>query len=119
VELVQSAAGESLRQKLWERVEQCAAIASAGKGSQGTDAASSAILPVIVGDETNAVALAAALRERGVFIPAIRYPTVARGAARLRITVTAAHTTSDLAALADAWRKVAAQHPELTARTLS
>ncbi len=119
VALVQSAAGESLRQTLWERVAQCAAIVSSAEGTPGSGTARSAILPAIIGDETNAVTLASALRERGLFIPAIRYPTVARGAARLRITVTAAHTTGDLAALADAWREVAAQHPEFTARTLS
>ncbi len=36
---------------------------------------------------------------RGIFIPAIRYPTVARGQARLRLTLTAAHTPADLAQL--------------------
>ena len=38
----------------------------------------------------------AALREQGVFIPAIRYPTVARGQARLRLTVSAAHSAADV-----------------------
>ena len=41
-------------------------------------------------------------RERGIFIPAIRYPSVARGAARLRVTVTAAHTSEHIAALGSA-----------------
>jgi 7-keto-8-aminopelargonate synthetase-like enzyme len=39
------------------------------------------------------------LREQNIFVPAIRYPTVARGAARLRITLTAAHSPSDVAEL--------------------
>jgi 7-keto-8-aminopelargonate synthetase-like enzyme len=39
------------------------------------------------------------LLERGIFIPAIRYPTVARGKARLRLTLSAAHTDADLAQL--------------------
>jgi 7-keto-8-aminopelargonate synthetase-like enzyme len=56
----------------------------------------SAILPLIVGDEAKAVELAASLRERGIFVPAIRYPTVARGKARFRLTVTAAHTAEDI-----------------------
>jgi 7-keto-8-aminopelargonate synthetase-like enzyme len=43
--------------------------------------------------------MAAALRRRGIFIPAIRYPTVARGSARLRLTLTAAHTEVDLRVL--------------------
>ena len=56
----------------------------------------------MIGDETQAVEAAAALRERGIFIPAIRYPTVARGKARLRLTVTAAHTSADIEELLSA-----------------
>ncbi len=67
--------------------------------------ARSAILPLIVGSEAAALAMAEALRQRGLFVPAIRYPAVARGAARLRVTVSAAHTRADieqlLAAIAD------------------
>ena len=111
VELVQSATGESLRQTLWKRLAQCAAIVASRKSSQPAARPPSAILPILIGDEADAVSLAAALRERGVFIPAIRYPTVARGAARLRITVTAAHTASDLVSLTEAWCAVGAPHP--------
>ena len=39
------------------------------------------------------------LREQGLWVPAIRYPTVARGAARLRASLSAAHDTSDILAL--------------------
>src|SRR5580765_1855945 len=56
-----------------------------------TQAERSAIIPLIVGEEAAAVAAATQLRGRGFFVPAIRYPTVARGAARLRITLTAEH----------------------------
>ena len=59
----------------------------------------SAIIPIMVGDEKKAVKIAAALRERGFFVPAIRYPTVARGKARLRVTLTAAHTAKDVSQL--------------------
>ena len=58
-----------------------------------------AIIPLLLGDENKALAAASQLRETGFFVPAIRYPTVARGAARLRITLTAAHSTDDVAAL--------------------
>lgn len=51
----------------------------------------SAIVPWIIGDEPKAMSISAALREAGFLIPAIRYPTVARGSARLRVTCTAAH----------------------------
>ena len=67
----------------------------------------SAILPVKVGDETQAVSLASDLRERGFFVPAIRYPTVARKAARLRVTLTAAHSEDEVAALGNILRPFA------------
>ena len=47
----------------------------------------SAIVPILVGDERKACAVSAALERAGVLVPAIRYPTVARGAARLRAAV--------------------------------
>jgi 7-keto-8-aminopelargonate synthetase-like enzyme len=59
----------------------------------------SAIIPIIIGDETKAVTASAKLRERDFFVPAIRYPTVARHAARLRVTLTAAHTGNDITQL--------------------
>ena len=59
----------------------------------------SAITPFIIGDETAAVAAARRLWERGFYIPAIRYPTVARGRARLRITLTANHTAEEVGQL--------------------
>ena len=62
----------------------------------------SAIIPVIIGGEQAAVECSARLLESGFLIPAIRYPTVARGSARLRVTITAAHEADDVAALADA-----------------
>ena len=52
----------------------------------------SAIVPIRVGDERRAVAAADELLRRGFLIPAIRYPTVARGAARLRVALMSAHT---------------------------
>ena len=62
----------------------------------------SAIVPIVVGDERLALALAEALRDDGFLIPAIRYPTVARGAARLRVAVMSAHTRDDLSRVASA-----------------
>ena len=97
IRLVQSGEGETRRALLWQRVDQAKnAVINAGRA---LPAVQSAILPMMIGDESEAVKLASVLRERGVFIPAIRYPTVARGEARLRITVTASHTKDDIAAL--------------------
>jgi 7-keto-8-aminopelargonate synthetase-like enzyme len=64
----------------------------------------SAIFPVLVGDEQAAPDLAAALKTEGFLVPAIRYPTVAKGSARLRITVQASHTEDQIRALSEAIR---------------
>jgi 7-keto-8-aminopelargonate synthetase-like enzyme len=57
---------------------------------------------LILGDEASAVAAATKLRGQNIFVPAIRYPTVARGVARLRVTLTAAHTQEDVLQLSNA-----------------
>lgn len=59
----------------------------------------SPILPVVVGEEDAAVAASAALRDRGLLVPAIRPPTVAPGTSRLRISVSATHTAGEVARL--------------------
>lgn len=56
----------------------------------------SAIIPLPVGDEAEAIDSSVQLAELGVFIPAIRYPTVPRGEAMLRLTITALHTDADI-----------------------
>ena len=61
-----------------------------------------AIVPVIVGDERKAMDISAKLLDAGFLIPAIRYPTVARGAARLRCAIMSAHTEEQLRAAAAA-----------------
>ena len=94
IEVAQSAEGETRRTRLWSLVDELknGLIARGWK----LPVVQSAILPMIVGDEAEAVALSERLLEAGVFVPAIRYPTVARGAARLRITVSAAHSSEDI-----------------------
>ena len=57
------------------------------------------IIPVLVGSPERALALAAALLERGIFCPAIRPPTVPPRTSRLRISLTAEHTEEDVARL--------------------
>jgi 8-amino-7-oxononanoate synthase len=59
----------------------------------------SAIQPLIVAANQAAVALSQALWERGLWVPAIRPPTVPKDTARLRISVSAAHTEADIALL--------------------
>jgi 6-carboxyhexanoate--CoA ligase len=62
----------------------------------------SAIVPIRIGDEKKAVAAATRLLKQGFLVPAIRYPTVARGEARLRVAISAAHDLATLAAAARA-----------------
>ena len=65
-------------------------------------ASESAIVPIVVGDEHTALAASAALQAQGLLVPAIRYPTVARGTARLRAALMSAHTPEDLRRAAQA-----------------
>ena len=104
VELIQSVEGESLRGQLWQREEEL----RHGAESLGweTPAEPSAILPLIVGGEAKALAVMEQLREAGFFIPAIRYPTVPRNEARLRVTLTSNHTAEDMQQLLDALGQV-------------
>jgi 8-amino-7-oxononanoate synthase len=90
---VRSPAGPQRRKRLWDLVTQARTFP--GLGACPT----SAILPLLVGAEAKAVQAAARLHQQGLYIPAIRYPSVARGAARLRLTLTAVHTAEDLAQL--------------------
>lgn len=55
-----------------------------------------AIQPLLVGENAAVLALSTALWERGLWVPAIRPPTVPQGTARLRISVSAAHTADDI-----------------------
>lgn len=58
-----------------------------------------AIQPLVVGSNAAALALSAALRQAGLWVPAIRPPTVPEGQARLRISLSAGHTSADVAIL--------------------
>ena len=56
----------------------------------------SAIVPIVIGDEAKAMQISVKLQEQGILIPAIRYPTVAKGQARLRASLMATHTQEQL-----------------------
>jgi len=67
------------------------------------------ITPVITGGEDETQAFARRLFEEGVFTPAIVFPTVAKGKARVRTIVTAEHTAEDLAEALDVFGRVGAE----------
>ena len=66
------------------------------------------ILPVILGKARTALRASEMLKKSGFYVPAIRYPTVRKGEARLRISVSAAHRRKDLTQLVKAMQKVRA-----------
>ncbi len=65
-----------------------------------------AIQPLILGSDERALKASRRLREAGLFVPAIRPPTVPEGTARLRITLSAAHQEQQILQLADALQQV-------------
>jgi 8-amino-7-oxononanoate synthase len=66
------------------------------------------IQPIVVGPNDEALRIAASLHGRGLWVPAIRPPTVPKGTARLRVTLSAAHTHDEVAQLATALNELEA-----------
>lgn len=95
LDLVCGSCGEALRETLSANRETLAA------GSP------SAIIPVIIGGNEEALSASAQLRESGFLVPAIRFPTVPKGSARLRVTLSAAHRPEDVLALKSALAELA------------
>jgi 8-amino-7-oxononanoate synthase len=96
LDFLSSPQGEERRRRLWRNIDLL--------GDALSTKPASAIVPWIVGDEQAALDLSRNLQEKGFFVPAIRYPTVAKGAARLRVTVSAAHEEEQIRSLAAAIR---------------
>lgn len=96
--LRQIEAGEARRARLASHVAQLRAGLAGWK--RGTLLPSDTpIQPLVVGANEEAVRLSQALLERGLMVPAIRTPTVPANTARLRITLSAAHSDADVAQL--------------------
>jgi 8-amino-7-oxononanoate synthase len=93
--IVQSPEGDALRKRLQENLSLLA-------GAMKAKLPPSAIMPLILGGEERALSEGARLQEAGFFVAAIRYPTVPRKTARLRITLSAAHAPGQIGALAEA-----------------
>jgi 8-amino-7-oxononanoate synthase len=102
LDLLRSPEGARLRARLRENIVHYRDGLPASWKDRAPSA--SAIQPLLCGESSEALRLAAALRDRGFLIPAIRYPTVPRHAARLRVTLSAAHTAKEIGALHAALR---------------
>lgn len=108
---------ELLRREHWRREHLNTLIKRFREGAQaiGLELMNSAtpIQPILIGDSGRALQLSQLLRERGLLVTAIRPPTVPAGSARLRVTLSAAHSLEQLEllleALAECWPQLAAE----------
>jgi glycine C-acetyltransferase/8-amino-7-oxononanoate synthase len=107
IKFLLSVEGEARRKTLWRRIVQLRKLLPEDTEAFGKPGGP--IIPWIVNDEQRARDLARALRRDGFFVPAIRYPMVPKGAARLRISITAMHTPLQIASLGDAIRRLRAE----------
>ena len=67
------------------------------------------IIPILIGSEKNAVRFSRLLLRKGILIQPIRFPTVKKGCSRIRISVSALHTQSNILNAVDAIRYAAAR----------
>ncbi|MFA7344415.1 MAG: 8-amino-7-oxononanoate synthase [Terrimicrobiaceae bacterium] len=105
IEILGGTAGALLLKDLWNNIRNLGM-------ALGIPEPASAIVPLIVGTEPAAMEAGEHLLASGFLVPAIRYPTVSRGSARLRITLSAAHSGKDIAGLAEVLKLIAASNPE-------
>ena len=109
VKIVQSARGDELRARLQHAAQTfCQSRATKCCGLK-LRVPIAAIIPLIIGDESAAMRASESLLERGYLVPAIRFPTVARGTARLRLTLSAAHETAQIESLVACLRDIVPQ----------
>ncbi|MSP24765.1 MAG: 8-amino-7-oxononanoate synthase [Myxococcales bacterium] len=102
-------AADREREHLSEICARVRAVLTAS-GAQLADGSHGPILPWLVGNSTAALELSRQLLERGLYVPAIRPPTVPANSARLRITLQASLSASDVDRIADVVATVARAH---------
>jgi 8-amino-7-oxononanoate synthase len=106
IDFLLSPEGEERRLLLWKKINLMHELLPRSELNKKASVVGSAIFPWIVGDEQAALDLAAALQSESFLVPAIRYPTVAKGSARLRITVTAPHKEDQIRSLCQAIKRL-------------
>ena len=107
IRIVRGEEGEALRAHLQANIQRF----RTGAAARGLALLPSqtAIQPLLIGADADALACSRALEQRGYWVAAIRPPTVPEGSARLRITLSAAHTTAQIDGLLEALVDVQAQ----------
>ncbi len=104
-----------VQEEPWRRVQLNERIAQFREGATALGLtlmdSHTAVQPVLIGDDRRALALAGALEQKGYWVVAIRPPTVPKGSARLRVTLSASHTRAQvdglLSALAESLHELA------------
>lgn len=104
LQLITSAEGKQRRQQLGQIIAtwQAEMVFSSWQKMTST----TAIQPIILGENKTALAVAQRLTEAGYWIPAIRPPTVPSGSARLRVTFSASHTIAEVRELIDTLKQI-------------
>lgn len=93
LELLCGSEGGRLREKLWLNARRLEVTLNSSQRE------ASPIHPILVGEASTALAIQQGMLESGLFVPAIRYPTVPKNTARLRISLSADHTAGDIDSL--------------------
>jgi 8-amino-7-oxononanoate synthase len=123
VQMIKSKEGDSLRKTLFDHIRTFHeavgdrwknSVDSTDPGLHQSAQLTTPILPWWVGEAEKAVQLSQALMDRGLFVPAIRYPTVPPNTSRLRITLSASHSKSAIETLA---KQLVQCHEQLNLRT--
>ena len=107
IEFMMSPAGENRRQTLRSNLAHFAR--EMPMLFQDKKKIQSAIIPILIGSAEKALECSGVLADRGFFVPAIRYPTVPKDTARLRVTISARHTTKQISALCEQLRAMVDQ----------
>jgi 7-keto-8-aminopelargonate synthetase-like enzyme len=95
IDILQGKEGEDRVRSLWERVRQLQ------NGLNTDNPILSPIIPYIIGSEEQSLTFSERLQINGLLVPAIRYPSVPRGQARLRITLSSDHSQEQVTKLID------------------
>ncbi len=91
IRVISSSRGQNLRERLWAHLSTFSALRSTR--------AQSAIVPLVFGENESALNASSSLLKAGYLVPAVRFPTVPRGSARLRITLSAIHQEEQVRSL--------------------
>ena len=106
LDIIQSDEGDARRAHLHKLIKQFKSAIGGNFGGMTPMPSDTQIQPLIVGDNRLAMQYAAELVERGIWVPAIRPPTVPVGTSRLRISLSAAHSSAQVDTLIDALRSL-------------